>query len=111
VRDEQVVDGSPASYFNAVKQMEITVWCCPTPGCPDYYGATGGERLDEQFSGARVENRAEMRDKTGSGFTKSRADCGSCLQRTGQRVPRVPVRLEVRVPPQQPQQQQPLPLF
>ena len=81
-----------------MKTMNVVVWCCPTRDCPEYYGATGMNDLGQSFSGPKVENRAELRQKTGSSYTRSRADCPTCQIRLGRRVQRVPVQMEVSLP-------------
>lgn len=105
MNDEKVYNGSPQQYQRGMdvvsdghSRVPVEVWCCPTPGCGSYYAASGSGDLRARHSGPKAENRSELRSKTGSSFTKSLADCGSCLQRLGVRVERVPITVFVDVP-------------
>jgi hypothetical protein len=95
---------SPPAYTS----KRIEVYVCPTPDCPDFYGAAGQNDLHERFTGPKAEDRAALRESTGSSNRHSRAQCPTCRQR-GIQVERVLVGATVLVPTEGPAPQ-PLPL-
>lgn len=82
-----------------MSKINIEVYVCPTPGCGNYYGASGIERLPlgDEFTGPRMEDKAAHEINHGSQFRHSRAACPDCRQR-GVAVERALIRMEVRLP-------------
>lgn len=75
----------------------VEVWVCPTPGCGDYYGSSTAGDLTKQHSGPKVEDRAKLKEETGSPWKHNRAECPSCRQR-GQKIQRQRVRVKIELP-------------
>lgn len=80
----------------------VEVYVCTDPQCKDYYGAAGMPDLTQSFSGPKVENRYDRLQKHGSREARSRADCPTCQQIKGERVPRVLVKALCFVPVEAP---------
>lgn len=79
--------------------MEIKLFICPTPDCGNYYGSSSTPAdLTQHLSGPKVENRASQQDTTGSPWTGARSDCPDCRERTGDRITRELVVIEVPLP-------------
>lgn len=60
------------------EKMELDVYICPTPGCPEYYGVAGMGDLHKSFVGPKVENRGALKDSSGHADKHSRAACPTC---------------------------------
>lgn len=72
--------------------MIVSVWVCPTPGCENYYAASGavGTDLHRTLTGDRGmngEHNPPQRHHT-------RATCPDCWDR-GERVERVPIAVRI----------------
>ncbi len=81
----------------AYTTKEVELYICPTPGCGSYYGGNNMPDLSKSFTGPRVEDRAKLREETGSGWRHTRSSCPECRIR-GESVERVRMRVEVGVP-------------
>lgn len=77
--------------------MLIEVWCCPTEGCPDFFGAASAGDLSQKFSHPKVEHRFAHKQEHGVEHRHSRAQCPLCRTRKIE-VERVLVRMWVSVP-------------
>jgi len=63
----------------------VTLYVCPTPGCPDYYGDGSTADLANQYTGSKVENKGAEPLHTGPdgrtlprGIKHTRANCPTC---------------------------------
>lgn len=81
-------------------RKSVTLYVCPHPECPDYYGSTNMTEMESRFSGPKPENRHYFaeHDGEGSGERHSLAECPTCrMAGRGQRE-RVKVHVGVNVP-------------
>jgi len=63
------------------KQMTVELYCCPTPGCANFYGAPNLPDLTERLTGVSVDDAAEYIRAHGTRWKHSRAQCPDCRQR------------------------------
>lgn len=85
----------PAKTVKTIKT--ITVYVCPTPGCPDYFGSSGMPKLEDKLTGVYTEIRHSVQvEGLPPGMKHNRANCPTCRQ-AGRDVDRVPIRLNVTV--------------
>ncbi len=82
---------------DTIKKMEIEVYCCPTEGCPGYYGSNSMPDLSKEFTGPKPEDRFVREKSTGSAFTAARSECPICKV-NGKRVERQRIAITVDVP-------------
>lgn len=75
--------------------MIVTVWCCPTPGCHDYFGSSSAGDLRKEMTYPRVECATEYERIHGRRYVSTRATCPSCRTR-GVDVERVPLSVTVQ---------------
>jgi hypothetical protein len=87
----------PKEIVTETTNKKITVYVCPTPGCPDYFGSSTMGDLSQEFTGPMVENRAKLTEETGSPYKHSRAECPTCRIK-GIKVERVPLTTTLKVP-------------
>lgn len=66
----------PAPNFKTIE-----VYVCPRAECPDYYGAVNMPKLEEEFTGAKLEDQSAMRLAKGTGLRHNRAECPTCRAR------------------------------
>lgn len=76
--------------------MEVTVYVCPTDGCPDYVGYAGMGDLSLKLQGQHGMNNEPRPSATW--FT--RADCPSCRIAGRGRVQRIPQTISIERPAQ-----------
>lgn len=83
--------------MSATTAKEIDVYICPTPGCPSYFGHDGMQNLGGYYTGPKVDDKAALKETTGSPYRHTRAACPVC-RAGGKEVERVRVRVRVDVP-------------
>lgn len=81
--------------------VTLHVWVCPTKGCGNFYGSSSDQPLTEQFTGPKVEDRAELERKTGSPWKHNRAECPDCRAK-GMKVQRARVAVQAALPEARP---------
>lgn len=75
----------------------IELYVCPTQGCTSATVTKPGEKLEEEWTGVKSENRQAKAVSSGSEWSHNRAECPDCRQR-GNPVQRVRVAVPVDVP-------------
>lgn len=83
-----------------MKTMTIRAWCCPTEGCPNYYGSSSQAALDLTAE-ANLESDLSHTVKTDPSHprvTGNRGECPDCKRLGRGRVQRVPLTLMALVP-------------
>jgi hypothetical protein len=70
----------------------VTLYVCPTPDCPDYYGSTYMPELEKLWTGPKAEDRHQegisVHEHAPPGMRHTRAECPTC-RRGGRYVERV----------------------
>lgn len=57
----------------------VTVYVCPTPECDNFTAAPlDGSRLEEQWTGPKLENKVALQESSGSSYKHNRAECPTC---------------------------------
>lgn len=74
--------------------VPIRVYVCPTPGCGNYFGASGMPDLTTAMTGVRTENRHEYEQAHGTKWRHNRAECPDC-RANGKEVQRKLVQVNV----------------
>lgn len=79
-------------------KKRIEVYICPTPGCQSATITKPGEKLEDEWTGVKVENRVAKAESSGSEYSHCRAECPHCRVSLGKRVMRVRLATVVPVP-------------
>lgn len=89
----------PSEIVKEMSSKKIEMYVCPTEGCKSAVIAKPGEKLEEEWTGPKIEDQQSLERSThGSRFRHTRAECPDCRLRTGLRVVRVRVAAIVSVP-------------
>lgn len=82
----------------ATTKKTVTLYICPTPGCSSATIPANGEKLEESWTGPKIEDRGALEAGThGSRYRHNRAECPLCRVK-GELVQRIPKQIVVEVP-------------
>lgn len=76
----------------------VTLYVCPTPNCPSVTALTDpSEKLEEKWTGPKVEDKHALEKATGSRYRHNMAECPLCRVK-GTKVQRVRITTVLEVP-------------